>query len=117
MILAAVDDLMFASRISSAARAAEVEVRFVRSPDETAEQARQLKPAFVILDLNARKPDPMATLTRLKDDPALESIPVVGFVSHVDADAIAAARAAGIDQVLARSAFVARLPKLLELAR
>lgn len=40
--------------------------------------------------------------------------PVVGFVSHVDADTIAAAREAGITQVLARSRFVEVLPQLLK---
>jgi len=39
---------------------------------------------------------------------------VVGFVSHVQTETIAAARAAGIDEVMARSAFVARLATLLE---
>jgi hypothetical protein len=38
---------------------------------------------------------------------------VVGFVSHVDVETVNRARAAGIDQVLARSAFVERLPDLL----
>ncbi len=37
----------------------------------------------------------------------------VGFVSHVDGEAIGAARSAGIGQVMARSAFVAALPGLL----
>jgi hypothetical protein len=38
---------------------------------------------------------------------------VIGFVSHVNADAIRQARDAGLDQVLARSAFVESLPRLL----
>jgi hypothetical protein len=38
---------------------------------------------------------------------------MLGFVSHVDSDVIAAARAAGIDEVLARSAFAARLAEIL----
>jgi hypothetical protein len=38
---------------------------------------------------------------------------VVGFVSHVDAERIAAAREAGIGEVLARSRFVEILPALL----
>jgi hypothetical protein len=38
---------------------------------------------------------------------------VIGFGSHVDRDLLAAARAAGCDQVLARSAFFSRLPQLL----
>ena len=42
---------------------------------------------------------------------------VPGFVSHVDTATIAAAREAGIDQVLARGQFVQILPELLKAAR
>jgi len=38
---------------------------------------------------------------------------VVGFISHVDSEGTAAARAAGCDPVLARSVFFSRLPALL----
>jgi hypothetical protein len=37
----------------------------------------------------------------------------VGFVSHVRADLIDAARSAGVGEVLARSAFTARLAEIL----
>jgi hypothetical protein len=38
---------------------------------------------------------------------------IIAFVSHVREDAIAAARSAGADRVLARSAFVRELNNLL----
>jgi hypothetical protein len=38
----------------------------------------------------------------------------VGFASHVDADTIAAAEAAGCDEVLPRSRFFRRLPELTQ---
>ena len=63
-------------------------------------------PPLVIFDLNSAKLQPDETVTALKDDPSCASMRTLGFVSHVDTDTIAAARAAGIDQVLARSAFV-----------
>ena len=47
-------------------------------------------------------------------DPALRDVPTLGFVSHVHDDVIARARAAGVDQVLARSAFVDRLRAILD---
>ena len=53
----------------------------------------------------------------MKADPTLSSIPTVGFVAHVDAVAIDAARRAGIDDVMARSAFAERLPQILARAR
>jgi PleD family two-component response regulator len=113
MILAALDDLMFTSRITTAAAAAGAELRLARTADAVLDAARQLGPSVILMDLNCRAVDPLATLSRLKSDPALAAIRVVGFASHVQADVIAAARAAGADDVLARSAFVARLPQLL----
>ena len=47
-------------------------------------------------------------------DEALAAIPTVGFVSHVDAAAIDAARRAGVGEVLARSTFTERLPDILQ---
>jgi hypothetical protein len=38
---------------------------------------------------------------------------VIGFVSHVDAETIALARSEGLDEVLPRSAFVARLDQII----
>jgi hypothetical protein len=57
--------------------------------------------------------DPIGTIAALKADATLSGVATLGFVSHVDSEIIAAARAAGIDEVLARSAFVARLGEIL----
>jgi CheY-like chemotaxis protein len=113
MILALVADLMFSSRIRAAGSASGVEVRFARTAGDAAEQARALRPSLVLLDLNAAPLAPLDTIARFKADPALAGVRIVGFVSHVQADLVEAARAAGIDQVMARSAFVSKLPELL----
>lgn len=113
MILAALDDLMFTSRIRAAAQGVGTDVRFAKTAADTVALARQEKPALVLVDLNARGLDALALLTELKADPALVGLRVIGFVSHVQTDVIAAARAAGIDEVMARSAFASRLPALL----
>lgn len=113
MILAAVADLLFSSRIRAAAGASGADVRFARTADDVVRSAGSLRPSLVLLDLNAAPLSPIDTVARLKGDPETSGIRIVGFVSHVQADVIAAARAAGIDEVLARSAFVARLPELL----
>jgi hypothetical protein len=49
----------------------------------------------------------------MKADPDLQAIRTLGYVAHVDSDTIDRARAAGIDQVLARSAFSDRLGEIL----
>ncbi len=113
MVLCAVEDLLFVSKLRSTASALGVEVRFVRSPDALLEQARHAAPSLLVLDLNADRLEPLEMVSALRAEPALSAIRTVGFVSHVQADRIEAARAAGVDVVLARSAFVAQLPSLL----
>jgi DNA-binding NarL/FixJ family response regulator len=113
MVLVAVDDLLFSSKIRATAKHAGVDVTFVRSPQEVLDQARALKPPLVIFDLNSAKTDPIATIAAMKRDPALAAVRTVGFVSHVDSDTISAARDAGTDQVMARSAFAAQLSEIL----
>lgn len=113
MILVAVDDLLFSSKIRATAKQAGVELAFARSRDEILAQARSAKPALVIFDLNSAKTDPVATIAALKTDPALASIRTLGFASHVHTDLIAAAREAGADQVVARSAFAGNLAEIL----
>jgi len=114
VVVVAVDDLLFASRISSAAKALGVEIAFARSPEAIVEAVRTRAPRLVILDLNSLKVRPLEAVAALRADPALAGVPTLGFVSHVQADLITAARAAGVGQVLARSAFVNQLPQLLQ---
>jgi CheY-like chemotaxis protein len=116
MILCAVDDLMFSTRISTAASGVGATVRFERDPDQLLARIRELQPSLVIFDLNNARLRPMAAIRALEADPALGQVRTLGYVSHVDADTIAAARAAGIDQVLARSAFSDRLSDILRSA-
>ena len=113
MVLVAVDDLLFSSKIRTVAKQAGVDVTFARTPDEILERMRTLKPALVIFDLNSAKADPINTVSAIKRDPDIASIRTVGFVSHVDSATIAAARNAGVDEIMARSAFAAQLADVL----
>jgi len=113
MVVVAVDDLLFSSKIRTVAKQAGVDIVFARTPPEILEQMRALKPGLVIFDLNSAKADPINTLTAIKQEPDLASIRTIGFVSHVDASTIYAARAAGIHDVMPRSVFVTQLADIL----
>jgi chemosensory pili system protein ChpA (sensor histidine kinase/response regulator) len=113
MVLVLIDDLLFRSKISSAAKAAGVELAVVGSPEAALERARGTTPSAIVVDLDSQRTRPLDLLRQLSADPALASIPTLGFVSHVRADAIRDARSAGIGDVLARGAFAANLPDLL----
>ena len=113
MILAAVDDFLFRSKIRATAKHVNADVRFAQTPDEILSQARELKPTLVSVDLNSTKADPVATIAAIKGDPALSGVKAIGFASHVHVDLINAARVAGADQVLPRSAFAGHLAEIL----
>lgn len=111
--VALVADMMFASRIRGTATAVGVEAVTVTRAEKLVEETRRLRPRVVLIDIDARGVDVPALIARLKSDPETASVPVVAFGSHVNADALRAAREAGADRVLARSAFVRDLPTLL----
>lgn len=111
-LIALVEDLMFLSRVREAARGTGLEVRVARKTADVLEAARA-GAALLVVDLDSRRLPWGEAVTSLRSDPALGSLPVVGFLSHVNAEAAQAARAAGCTQVLARSAFVQELPGIL----
>ena len=113
MILAVLDDLLFTSKIKTAASQLGVAVAFARSSDAALAEMRKSPPSLVILDLNSPRTDPLGTVGAMKADPALASIPTIGFASHVQTDVINAARLAGVGEVLARSAFTMQLGEIL----
>lgn len=114
MILAVLDDLMFTSKIRAAAGPLGVSVAFARSADAAMADMQKAAPSLVLLDLNNPRTDPLGLVARMKADPALASVPTVGFASHVQANVINAARQAGVTEVMARSAFAQRLPEILK---
>lgn len=111
-IVAWAADLVSGARIRGAAQQAGLELRLVRSAEELERAAREESPRLVIVDLEARG-DPAGAIARLKAEPATVHLPVIAFSPHVKEDAIAAARAAGAERVLARGAFFRDLPHLL----
>ena len=113
MIICAIDDLIFSIKIQTAARHLGVELYFERSAAGIVPRVREKRPSLVILDLNSQKLAPLEAVAALKADPELRDIRTLGYVSHVDEATIAAARDAGIDQVMARSAFTTRLADIL----
>ena len=112
-ILAVVEDLFFLAKIQQTARQLGIAVESV-GPDALQERLAGDAPCAILLDLNHRSGKAIAVLEGLKDDPATRPIPVVAFLSHVQTDLAQAARAAGCERVMARSAFSQQLPMLLQ---
>jgi CheY-like chemotaxis protein len=111
-ILALVEDLFFLAKIRETAKAVGVTVMTNDAGGSSAAIA-EAQPQAILLDLNCRGLPAVDRIRALKSDPATRSIRIVGFVSHVQEELISAARAAGCDSIMARSAFTQQLPNLL----
>lgn len=114
-VLALVDDLLFLSRIREAARGTGADVRPVRGPADLVASAHD-GARLVLVDADSPRLRWAEAVSALRADPAVASLPVVAFFSHVHANRADEARAAGCSRVLARGAFVQELPRLIEAA-
>jgi CheY-like chemotaxis protein len=112
-ILVVVDDLLFLSKIQQTAKLLGASVEAV-DPGKLEERMALSAARAVILDLNHRSGSAVEVLRALKSNQATAGTPVVAFLSHVQTELASAARAAGCDVLLARSAFTRELPQLLE---
>jgi hypothetical protein len=104
-LVAYVPDLMDRSRVEIASATAGRSVEFVALPNELA-AAVERGATFVVVDL--------AQAGILDVLPRLGPAHTVGFASHVDKELLAAAKAAGCDEVLPRSAVFRRLARTEE---
>ena len=109
MIAAVVTDMIFGSRITATARAAQVTVRVAGRLESLAGLLAQGDLTLLIVDMEV--PDAQAAI-RL----AAETVPrprIVAYFPHIQTELCQAAREAGADTVLPRSVFVQQLPELL----
>jgi predicted metal-dependent hydrolase len=137
LIVAFVADLMFATRIETAAAGLGFRVEFIERSGQVApadpstpdrqlgehltgagaaliEQLTQERPALLVFDLNNADIPWREWIALLSSVPATRRIPVLCYGSHVDMDATQAARQAGATAVVARSRFVSALPELVQ---
>lgn len=111
--MAAVEDLLFRSKISETAAQLGIEASFPRSPKKLEDALKGSPPDLLILDLNSSRFEPLELLQAVKSEEATRDVKTLGFLSHVQKDLAVAAKEAGCDRVMARSAFTRDLPKML----
>ena len=112
-ILALVDDLFVTARIDAAARGAQRQVRYVRSAADFQAALREGNPEAVLVGMAATRL-PWADLIRqAKADGATAGTYVLAFGPHKDLALRQRALEAGADRVIANSALMQELPRLL----
>jgi hypothetical protein len=113
VLLAIVDDLFVRSRIDAAADVAGVEVRYVGSFEEI-RASIDGRPARAVLVGMAATRRPWPDLIRaLRADPSTQGLYILAFGPHKNLELRAKALDAGVDRVVANSAFTRLLPTLL----
>jgi hypothetical protein len=107
-IVALVPDLMFGTRIEDAAKHLGYPVEFVKPEEDAGAMIAHVSPALVVVALDA--PHSMEAIEAGRKAGAR----VLAFGSHKNVELMRAAKAAGCDQVVARSQMAADLPNLLK---
>jgi DNA-binding NarL/FixJ family response regulator len=112
-VVALMDDLFFQMKVAETAKHLGLELRVAANGDALM-ALLAFAPKLVIVDLNARS-QPIQAIERLRAEK--NGARVVAFLSHVQTELAAQARAAGCDEVMPRSAFTQNLAAILSTAK
>jgi CheY-like chemotaxis protein len=113
-IVAAVTDLFFTVKINEAAKRAGMGVQFVKTKGDAVSAVAE-KPKLLIIDLNCDAVEPLELIRELKAEGSeSRSVPIIGYLSHIQAELKKLAQDAGCNMVLARSAFSQNLVQILQ---
>ena len=110
ILIACVEDLFFRSKIEATARHLNAPVRFVGAGDLAA--ACDDHAAAVLLELSGNG-GTLAAVQELRRKAPTATLPIIGFLSHVDKELAGKAQAAGVSRIMARSEFSETLPDLV----
>lgn len=116
LVLALVDDLIFASRIQVDVEQAGGRLKRVSSAKALVEAVGAERPALVVVDLEGMGFDGVAALQQLAEVPEADGVPRLAYGSHVEPARLEAAVAAGASDALPRSRFVRELREWVERA-
>jgi len=107
-VLAVVNDLFFAVKLTDAAKRSGLALEFVKDSGQVLEKAAA-KPSLIVFDLNFDAVNPLDLIEKLKADTETKGVNLIGYLSHVQGELKQAAQEAGCDMVMARSAFSSNL--------
>jgi CheY-like chemotaxis protein len=112
-VVALMDDLFFQMKLAETAKHLGVELKVATNGDALL-SLLEPAPKLVIVDLNARS-QPIQAIERVRA--GKNGVRIVAFLSHVQTELAAQARAAGCDEVMPRSSFTQNLASILSAAK
>lgn len=113
-VLALVDDIFFQAKIVETARRLGIEIRTCTTAETLLNAVAASAPRLVVVDLNARG-NPIGVIEQMQAQ--APDVPIVAFLSHVQTELAARARAAGCPTVMPRSQFTRDLATILGQAK
>jgi PleD family two-component response regulator len=114
LVLLAIPDLLLASRVNAAARAAQVPTMATFTPHDLLSKAHAEDAHLLLVDLSDAQMDPLSCIRDLRADQHVHGLRIVGFLPKADAESDATARKAGCDLVMSRSQLMESLPSILD---
>ncbi len=113
-VVALVDDLFFQAKILETARHLGIDLVTCGTGEALVAQVARDNPKLVIVDLNARH-GPLEAIERLNASSGAP--PLIAYLSHVQPELAARARAAGCHEIMPRSKFTRELASILAQAK
>ena len=110
--IAIVSDMIFATRITATAEKIGANCKIINDPSDLRDALESGKPGIVLVDMHCDGISPEEAIRTVKSH--CPNARVIAFYSHVQTELMEQARTAGADDAWPRSAFVQRLPQLLE---
>jgi hypothetical protein len=102
MMVALVQDLFFAARVESLAKASAISAQVTTTSEEFVSWVQEMEPSHVLLDLNMVTDEILAVVARVPH--------VAGFGPHVQREQFLKARQRGVRTLWANSALPDHLP-------
>lgn len=113
-ILVGVSDIFFYTKIRDAFRPRGYLLERLRNQDHIVDKTISVNPMAIILNMNDDRLDTQQALKDLKNDDRVKAIPILAFANHEEVDTWRQAKELGIDKIVSRNEFSARMSALLE---
>lgn len=114
MVLVAVTDIFFYTKVRDALKANGYRLERARSQSDIADKASATIPAAVILNMNDDILNAFHALETLKADHRFKDVPTLAFANHEEVDTWNRAKALGVTKIVSRNEFSARTKELIE---
>ncbi|MGH7232719.1 MAG: response regulator [Nitrospiraceae bacterium] len=114
MVLVAVSDIFFYTKIRDALRSTDYALERARVQDEVPGKAKTHHPSALILNMNDEKLDAFKALEEINGNDGARRVPVLAFANHEEVDTWRRAKELGVTKIVSRNEFSSRTKDLID---